>query len=280
MATKHTRQQMIQRFRARIEQGKALIGAGAGIGISAKFIERGGADFIIIYNSGRYRMAGIASTAGLLAYGNANDVMMEMGEREILPITKTIPVIAGVCGSDPTREIEPFLRKVNALNFSGVNNFPTVGAFDGRYRRNLEDVGLGYYTEVEMVRLAHEQDIFAIPYVYDEEQAEAMVGVGADAVITHVGTTTGGSTGAQVAVTPDQAAETTKRVLDAARGVNKDVFVLTHGGPTEGREVVQYILDRSGADGFVGASTIERLATEPAILKATQDLCEVTLNRS
>ena len=279
MATKYTRQQMIDRFRKRLADGHALIGAGAGTGISAKFIERGGADFIIIYNSGRYRMAGIASAAGLLAYGNANDVMMDMGEHEILPIAKHIPVIAGVNGSDPTREMEPFLRTVNALNFSGVNNFPTIGAFDGEFRLLLEEVGLGYYTEVEMIRLARELDIFTIPYVYNENEAKSMVAAGADAVITHVGTTTGGSTGARTALTRDQAADLTKRVLNAAREVNEDVFVFTHGGPTEGPDAVQEILDKSGAHGFVGASTIERLATEPAIQGATKALCDVRLNR-
>ncbi|MDA1192002.1 MAG: phosphoenolpyruvate hydrolase family protein [Candidatus Poribacteria bacterium] len=279
MATKYTRQQMIQRFRSQLDQGNALIGAGAGTGISAKFIERGGADFIIIYNSGRFRMAGIASAAGLLAYGNANEIMMDMGEREVLPITKEIPVIAGVNGSDPTREMEPFLRQVGAMNFSGVNNFPTIGAFDGQFRQILEEVGLGYYTEVEMVKIAHELDLFTIPYVYDETQARDMTRAGADAVIAHVGTTTGGSIGAQTAFTHDEAADLTRRILEAARAERESVFVLTHGGRTESPEDVQYVLDKSGADGFVGASTIERLATEPAIQAKTSALKKVTVNR-
>ncbi len=278
MAQKYTRQQMLDRLHAQLKEGKALIGAGAGTGISAKFIERGGADFIIIYNSGRFRMAGVASPAGLLAYGNANDIMMEMGEREVLPIAREIPVIAGVNGSDPTREMEPFLRKVNALNFTGVNNFPTVGAFDGEFRITLEEVGLGYYTEVEMIRLAHEQDMFTIPYVYDEQQARDMTNAGADALIAHVGTTTGGSIGARTAVTHDEAADITRRILEAAREIREEVLILTHGGPTETPGDVQYIIEKSGADGFVGASTIERLATEPAIKARTEELKQVRVS--
>jgi predicted TIM-barrel enzyme len=279
VAKKYTREDMIKRLQSQVQQGKAIIGAGAGTGISAKFIERGGADFIVIYNSGRFRMAGIASSAGLLAYGDANAIMMEMGEREVLPIVREIPIIAGVNGTDPTREMDYFLKKVDEMNFSGVNNFPTVGAFDGRFRQNLEEVGLGYYKEVEMVRIAHDMNIFTIPYVYDEKQAKEMVNAGADAVIAHVGTTTGGSVGAKTAISHNDAALVTRKILDAAREERESVFVLTHGGNTETFEDVQYILDKSGADGFVGASTIERLATEKAIQGATESLKRVCLRR-
>lgn len=279
MARKYAREGMLKRLQDQVRQGKAIIGAGAGTGISAKFIERGGADFIVIYNSGRFRMAGIASVAGLLAYGDANAIMMEMGEREVLPIVREIPVIAGVNGTDPTREMDYFLKKVDAMSFSGINNFPTVGAFDGRFRQSLEEVGLGYYKEVEMVRIAHDMDIFTIPYVYDEKQAKEMVRAGADAVIAHVGTTTGGSVGVKTAISKDDAAIVTRKILDAAREERGSVFVLTHGGNTENFEDVQYILDRSGADGFVGASTIERLATEKAIQEATESLKRVCIRR-
>ena len=260
-----TRSEALARLRAQVDAGKPIIGAGAGTGLSAKCAEAGGADLIIIYNSGRYRMAGRGSLAGLLPYGDANAIVVDMA-REVLPVVRETPVLAGVCGTDPFRLMPVFLAELKRIGFSGVQNFPTVGLFDGIFRQNLEETGMGYGLEVDMIRLARERDLLTAPYVFEEGEAEAMAQAGADVLVPHMGLTTGGSIGADTALTLDDAVERVQAMHDAAKRVNPDVLVLCHGGPIAEPEDAAYVLERTeGVVGFFGASSMERLPTEVAM---------------
>ncbi|WP_052890357.1 phosphoenolpyruvate hydrolase family protein [Thermogemmatispora carboxidivorans] len=264
------RAEALARLRETVKQGGVIIGAGAGTGLSAKCAEAGGVDLIIIYNSGRYRMAGRGSLAGLLPYGDANAIVVEMAG-EVLPIVKHTPVLAGVCGTDPFRVMPYFLRQLKEMGFVGVQNFPTVGLIDGVFRQNLEETGMGFALEVEMIRQAHELDLLTAPYVFDPEQARAMAEAGADVLVPHMGLTTKGSIGAQTALTLDQCVERIQAMRDAARAVNPDILVLCHGGPIAEPEDAAYVLARTrGVVGFFGASSMERLPTEIAITETTR----------
>jgi predicted TIM-barrel enzyme len=255
----------LQRLRAQVEAGKPIIGAGAGTGLSAKCAEAGGADLIIIYNSGRYRMAGRGSLAGLLPYGDANAIVVEMAG-EVLPIVRDTPVLAGVCGTDPFRLMPVFLRQLLELGFSGVQNFPTVGLIDGVFRQNLEETGMGYALEVEMIREASALGLLTAPYVFTPEDARVMAEAGADVLVPHMGLTTGGAIGAETAKTLDECVELVQAMRDAAVEVNPDVLVLCHGGPIAEPDDAAYVLERTeGVVGFFGASSMERLPTETAM---------------
>ncbi|TBL81257.1 phosphoenolpyruvate hydrolase family protein [Paenibacillus thalictri] len=259
------RQEILRRLRSQIGQGKFIVGAGAGTGLSAKCAEAGGVDLIIIYNSGRYRMAGRGSLAGLMPYGDANQIVVDMGG-EVLPIVRDTPVLAGVCGTDPFRLMDVYLKQLKEMGFSGVQNFPTVGLCDGVFRQNLEETGMGYGLEVDMIRKAHELDMFTTPYVFCEQDAIDMATAGADVLVAHVGLTTKGSIGAKTALTLDESADLVQRIHDAGKSVNPDILVICHGGPISEPEDVQYVLGRTnGVAGFFGASSIERLPTELAI---------------
>jgi predicted TIM-barrel enzyme len=259
------RTEALARMRRSIAEGRPIIGAGAGTGLSAKCAERGGADIIIIYNSGRYRMAGRSSMAGMLSYGDANAIVLEMAA-EVLPVVTRAPVLAGVNGTDPFRSMPHFLRAARELGFSGVQNFPTVGLFDGIIRQHLEETGLGYDREVELIRVAHELDLLTCPYVFNPREAEAMAAAGADILVPHMGLTTKGMIGAQTARSLDDCVVRIQAMHDAARAVNPDVLVLCHGGPISEPEDAAYILGKTrGIVGFFGASSIERLPTERAI---------------
>ena len=271
-----TRAQILKRFRDKIASGKPIIGGGAGTGISAKFEEAGGIDLIVIYNSGRYRMAGHGSLAGLLPYGDANAVVMEMAN-EVLPVVKKTPVLAGVCGTDPMRLMPKFLEQVKAVGFAGVQNFPTVGLIDGVFRANLEETGMGYYKEIEMIKMAHDMDLLTTPYVFDVEQTEQMVKAGADIIVAHMGLTTAGSIGASTAKTLDESAQLINEWTAVAKKLNRDVIVLCHGGPIAEPEDAAFILKRcKDVDGFYGASSMERLPTERAIKEQTMKFTEIT----
>jgi predicted TIM-barrel enzyme len=257
--------------------GRPIIGAGAGTGLSAKAAEAGGVDLLIIYNSGRYRMAGRGSLAGLLPYGDANAIVLDMA-REVLPIVGRTPVLAGVCGTDPFRIMTPFLRQLAGLGFAGVQNFPTVGLFDGTFRQNLEETGMGFDLEVDMIHQAHELGLLTAPYVFDTEQAAAMTAAGADVLVPHVGLTTSGTIGASTALTLAQAAEVVQQMRDGAVAVNPDVLVLCHGGPIAEPADAQYILDHTtGIAGFFGASSMERLPTEKAIADQAAAFKDITV---
>jgi predicted TIM-barrel enzyme len=259
------REDALNRLNQSVAQGRPIIGAGAGTGISAKFAEQGGVDLIIIYNSGRYRMAGRGSLAGLLPYGDANAIVVEMAG-EVLPVVKDTMVLAGVCGTDPFRLMPVFLRQLKDMGFDGVQNFPTVGLFDGLMRSNLEETGMSYALEVEMVRQARELDLLTCPYVFTPEEARQMAGAGADVLVPHMGLTTKGSIGAETALDLDESAKRVQAMHDAAKEVNPEILVLCHGGPIAEPQDAQYIFDHTeGIVGFFGASSIERLATEPAI---------------
>jgi predicted TIM-barrel enzyme len=259
------RSEILQKLRAQAEAGIPIIGGGAGTGISAKCEEAGGIDLIVIYNTGRYRMAGRVSITGLFAYGDANAIVMEMAG-EVLPVVKHTPVLAGVNATDPFRLMPVFLKQVKEAGFSGVQNFPTVGLFDGVMRENMEATGLGYDKEVEMIRLAHEMDLLTTPYCFNEDEAQAMVKAGADLIVAHVGLTTGGTIGASVAASLDQAIDTTLRIAEAARQIRKDVLVICHGGPFDEPENVAEAMARMpGINGFYGATSMERLPVERAI---------------
>ncbi len=274
----YTRKEVRDRLQSTIDSKKAIIAAGAGTGISAKFIEKGGADLLIIYNSGRFRMSGHGSTAGLMAYGDANAVAMEIGEFEVLPVVEEIPVICGVHGSDPRRRMWHHLLKVKDMGFSGINNFPTHSIVDGHFRQVLEETGMGFHKEVEMVALASKMDLFSIVYVATPEEAIQMADAGADAIIAHVGTTVGGSIGVvNATVTMEIAVEKTQRIIEAVREANPDVFFLTHGGPVNTPEDVVEILSRTDAHGFVGASSLERMGVEQSLTDLTKTFKEITL---
>lgn len=265
------RKTILEKFHGMISAGKPIIGGGAGTGISAKAEEAGGIDLIIIYNSGRYRMAGRGSAAGLLAYGNANEIVKEMA-LEVLPVVKATPVLAGVNGTDPFIFMPQFLAELKAMGFSGVQNFPTIGLFDGRMRRGFEETGMGYGLEVDMVAEAHRLDLLTTPYVFNEEEAIAMTKAGADIVVAHMGVTTGGAVGATSAISLDDCVSEIDAIAAAARSVRKDVIVLCHGGPISMPEDARYILDRCpGCNGFYGASSMERLPAEVAIRRQTEE---------
>jgi predicted TIM-barrel enzyme len=265
------RQTVLDRFRSSISQGKPIIGTGAGIGLSATCAEAGGADLIVLYNSGRYRMAGRGSMAGLMPYGDANAIVMEMAA-EVLPLVRHTPVLAGVCGTDPFRIMPLFLRQLRDLGFAGVQNFPTVGLFDGAIRQNLEETGMGFGREVDVIRLAHDLDLLTCPYVFNEEEAQAMVDAGADLLVAHVGLTSAGKIGAMTTITLDDAVKRIQAVHDAAKRVRKDILVLCHGGPIAEPQDAAYVFARTeGIGGFFGASSIERLPTERAITKQVQE---------
>ncbi|MEV6868807.1 phosphoenolpyruvate hydrolase family protein [Streptosporangium subroseum] len=259
------RDDVLARLRRTVAEGRPVIGAGAGTGLSAKCAEAGGVDLIIIYNSGRYRMAGRGSLAGMLPYGDANQIVVEMAG-EVLPVVRDTPVLAGVCGTDPFRLMPRFLDQLAGMGFAGVQNFPTVGLYDGVFRQNLEETGMGYDLEVEMVRLAHERDLVTAPYVFDPGQARAMAEAGADVLVPHVGLTTAGSIGAGTALTLDEAVERVQAMRDAAVAVRPDILVLCHGGPIAEPPDASYVLEHTeGVVGFFGASSVERLPTERAI---------------
>ncbi|MGH2534132.1 MAG: phosphoenolpyruvate hydrolase family protein [Thermomicrobiales bacterium] len=265
-----SREAILSRLRAQVERGEPIIGAGAGTGLSAKCLEAGGADLIIIYNSGRFRMAGRGSMASLMPYGDANAIVVEMGA-EVLPVVKQTPVLAGVCGTDPFRLMPVFLKQIKEMGFSGVQNFPTVCLFDGIIRANLEETGMGYGLEVEMVREARALDLLTTPYAADEEEARQMAEAGADILVAHMGLTTAGMIGAETAISLDQAVERVQAIRDAAAATRSDILVLCHGGPIATPEDAAYVLQRTkGVAGFYGASSMERLATERAITETTR----------
>ena len=272
----YTRQQILERLRAKIQDGLPIIGAGAGTGISAKSAEAGGIDLIIIYNSGRFRMAGRGSVAGMLPYGDANQIVVEMGA-EVLPVVKNTPVLAGVCGTDPFRSMNHFLKQIKEMGFSGVQNYPTVAYFEGAARQDMEDTGFSYDLEVEMVGLAREMDLFTAPYVYNEIEATKMANAGADMLVAHMGLTAKGSIGAKNVQTLDACVAKIEAIREAARAVNPEVLVICHGGPISEPADLSYILSKvPGLDGFFGASSIERLATERAIRDLVMEFKQVS----
>ena len=260
-----TREQVLERLRAVIAEGRPIIGGGAGTGISAKFEAAGGVDLIIIYNSGRYRMAGRGSLSGLMPYGDANAIVMDMA-KEVLTVIKDTPVLAGVCGTDPFRQMPLFLKQVAAAGFSGIQNFPTVGLIDGLFRQNLEETGMGFGLEIEMIRLARQMNLLTTPYCFNPDEAKVMAEAGADIVVAHLGLTTKGSIGATTAVTLEDAPAKVQEIADAAKSVNPEVIVLCHGGPISEPADAEYVLHRTkGIHGFYGASSMERLPVEKAI---------------
>jgi predicted TIM-barrel enzyme len=276
----YSREEVIERLQDTLGRGEAIIAAGAGTGISAKFIEKGGADLIIIYNSGRFRMAGHGSTAGLMAYGDANAVAMEIGEFEVLPVVEEIPVICGVHGSDPRRRMWHFLGQVRDMGFSGVNNFPTHSIVDGKFRQILEETGMSVQKEVDMVGLARRMDLFSIVYVGSPEEAREMAEVGADAIIAHVGTTIGGSVGVvDATMTIEEAAVRTQEIIEAGKSVRDDVIYLSHGGPISTPEDAAYINEHTDAVGFVGASSLERMAVEESLTNLTREFKSIPVRR-
>ena len=261
------RQEILERLRGQIAAGRPIIGCGAGVGLSAKMAESGGADLIIIYNSGRYRMAGRGSLAGLMPYGDANQIVVEMA-REVLPVVRDTPVLAGVCGTDPFRLMPIFLRELQAIGFSGVQNFPTVGLIDGDFRANLEATGMSYQQEVEMIGLAHELDLLTTPYVFNTQDARAMAEAGADVLVAHMGLTVSGTIGAGVALALPEAIARVLEITEAGRSVRPDIIVLCHGGPFDEPDIVgQALSQMPQVAGFFGASSIERLPTERAIVE-------------
>jgi predicted TIM-barrel enzyme len=271
-----SRSEILARFRSKIAAGKPIIGGGAGTGISAKFEEAGGIDLIVIYNSGRFRMAGHGSLAGLLPYGDANAIVVQMAA-EVLPVVKRTPVLAGVCATDPMRLMDRFLRQIKEMGFAGVQNFPTVGLFDGTFRANLEETGFGYYKEVEMIRLAHELDLLTTPYAFNPDEAAQMTAAGADILVCHMGLTTSGSIGAKTARTLQQCVVLIDEMTAAAKKVRNDVIVLCHGGPIAEPEDAQFILQNCrDVDGFYGASSMERLPTERAIRQQTEAFMRIS----
>jgi len=271
-----SRKEIMEMYRKQISEGKILLGVGAGTGITAKFSEKGGADMLIIYNSGRYRMAGRGSLAGLMAYGDANKIVVEMAS-EVLPVVEYTPVLAGVNGTDPFRVMSVFLNELKDMGFNGVQNFPTVGLIDGVFRQNLEETGMGYGLEVEMIRKAHELDLLTTPYVFDEKQAEQMAKAGADILVAHMGLTTKGTIGAHTALTLDDCVERIEKIIKAGRKVNPDILVIAHGGPIAEPEDAAYVISKTeGIDGFFGASSIERFAAEVGIKSQTEAFKKIT----
>lgn len=276
----YTRTEVIERLRDTMSKGKPIIAAGAGTGISAKFIERGGADLVIVYNSGRFRMAGHGSTAGMMAYGDANAVAMEIGEYEVLPVVEEIPVICGVHATDPRRRMWHWLGKVKDMGFSGINNFPTHTIIDGKFRQILEETGMSVKKEFETVALARKMELFTIVYVGSPEESKAMAEAGADVIIAHVGTTVGGSIGVTNAtMTLPEAAKITQGIIDAAKSVRKDLIFLSHGGPINTPEDAAFINEHTDTDGFVGASSLERMAVEQSLTDLTKRFKQIPVKR-
>ncbi len=275
-----SRQEILKRLKQQRKQNRMLVGAGAGTGISAKSAEAGGVDLIIIYNSGRYRMAGRGSLAGLMPYGDANKIVVEMGS-EVLPVVKDTPVLAGVCGTDPFRMMDVFLKQLKEQGFAGVQNFPTVGLIDGIFRQNLEETNMGYDLEVDMIEKAHKLDLLTTPYVFDTDQAYKMAKAGADVLVAHMGLTTKGTIGAKTALTLEESAKKVQEIADAGRKVNPDVLVICHGGPIAQPEDVKYIMEHTtGIDGFFGASSIERFATEIGIKNQAERFKNIKLSNA
>ena len=276
----YTREEVRERLSKALSRDEAIIAAGAGTGISAKFIERGGADLIIIYNSGRFRMAGHGSTAGLMAYGDANAVAMEIGEFEVLPVVEEIPVICGVHCTDPRRRMWHWLQQVKAMGFSGMNNFPTHSIIDGDFRQQLEETGMGVHKEVETVALSRKMDIFTIVYVASPQEAKDMAEAGADVIIAHVGCTVGGSIGVtDAAMTLDDAAVATQAIIDAGSSVRDDIIYLSHGGPIATPADAAFINEKTDAVGFVGASSLERMAVEESLTERTREFKSIPVKR-
>lgn len=272
-----SRREIMTRLRAQVAEGRPIVGAGAGTGISAKSEEAGGADLIVIYNSGRFRMAGRGSLAGLMPYGDANQIVVEMAA-EVLPVVRRTPVLAGVCGTDPFRLMPRFLASLKEMGFAGVQNFPTVGLIEGRLRANLEETGMGFDKEVEMIRIAGELDLLTTPYVFTVEEARAMAAADADIIVAHVGTTVAGAIGAQSVMSLDDAVAQVQALADAARTVKPDVLVLCHGGPIATVDDTRYVLERThGLSGFYGASSMERLPVEVAIADNVRQFKALTL---
>jgi len=272
-----SRQEILARLRAKVAAGRPIVGGGAGTGISAKMSEAGGIDLLVIYNSGRFRMAGRGSLSGMMPYGDANAIVMEMA-REVLPAIRHTPVLAGVCGTDPFRIMKLFLREVDAAGFSGVQNFPTVGLIDGTFRQGLEETEMGFGLEVDMICTAHEMGLLTTPYCFNSEEAAAMAKAGADILIPHMGLTTKGTIGATSALTLDESARRVQAIHDAAKRINHDILVLCHGGPIAEPPDAQYILDHTeGIIGFYGASSMERLPVEPAIRNRVREFTELRL---
>ena len=273
------REDILSRLRAKVAAGQPIIGGGAGTGLSAKLEEAGGIDLIVIYNSGRFRMGGRGSLAGMMPYGDANAIVMDMA-REVLPVATKTPVLAGVCGTDPFRVMPLFLKEVQAAGFSGVQNFPTVGLFDGGFRQGLEETGMGYGLEVDMIRMARELRLLTTPYCFNDDEATAMAKAGADILIPHMGLTTKGMIGATSAVTLEAAAQRCQSMHDAAKSVKSDILVLCHGGPIAEPEDAQYILDHTeGIVGFYGASSMERLPVEPAITNRMREFAAIQFRK-
>ena len=276
MAT-FSREIILERLRQKIREGKPVVGGGAGIGLSAKMSEAGGVDLLVIYNSGRFRMAGRGSLSGMMPYGDANAIVMDMAN-EVIPLVKKIPVLAGVCGTDPFRLMRVFLREIKRVGFSGVQNFPTVGLIDGVFRQNLEETEMGFGLEVDMIRVAHEMDLLTTPYCFNDEEATAMSAAGADIIIPHMGLTTKGTIGAETALTLEQAAARVQSMHDAAKRVNSEILVLCHGGPIAEPEDAQFVLDQTeGVVGCYGASSMERLPVEPAIAARVREFAEMRI---
>ena len=276
----YTRKEVVERLRATLKKGQPVIAAGAGTGISAKFIERGGADLIIIYNSGRFRMAGRGSTCGLMAYGDANAIAMEIGEHEVLPVVEEIPVICGVHATDPRRRMWHWLLQVKDMGFSGVNNFPTHTIVDGHFRQVLEETGMSVKQEFEMVAIARKMELFTVVYVATADEAKAMAQAGADAIIAHVGTTVGGSIGVKGATcTMDDAVKRTQSIIEGAKKVRKDIIFLSHGGPIATPEDAAYINEKTDCVGFVGASSLERLAVEDSLTQLTKRFKQIPVRK-
>lgn len=274
-----SREEILDSFKEKNDNGEILLGVGAGTGITAKSSEAGGADMFIIYNSGRYRMAGRGSLAGLLAYGDANAIVEEMGH-EVIPVVEDTPVLAGVNGTDPFRTMDIFLKELKAQGFNGVQNFPTVGLIDGVFRQNLEETGMGYDLEVDMIRKASELDMLTTPYVFDAEDATKMAEAGADILVAHMGLTTSGDIGAETALSLDDSIEKIKDIIKAGRDVNPDILILCHGGPIAEPEDAKYVIENTpGISGFFGASSIERLAAERSIKAQTEAFKEIKFKK-
>lgn len=273
------RERILARFRGMVAEGRPIIGGGAGTGLSAKCEEAGGIDLIVIYNSGRYRMAGRGSLAGLLAYGNANEIVVDMA-REVLPVVRHTPVLAGVNGTDPFCQFGPFLDQLKAMGFAGIQNFPTVGLIDGKFRANLEETGMGYALEVDLVRLAREKDLLTTPYVFNPDDARAMARAGADIIVAHMGLTTGGSIGADTSLTLEGCVGEINAIATAAREVSPGIIVLCHGGPIAEPEDARFILANCpGCHGFYGASSMERLPVEKALVAQTQAFKNLNISK-
>ncbi len=281
MGMRFSRSEVLLRLQNKLAAGHAVIAAGAGTGISAKCEEKGGVDLIMVYNSGRFRMSGLPSVAGILSYGDANEIVMQMGERQILPVVRKTPVIAGVNGTDPTRSIERFLEKVKEVGFAGVINFPTVAVFDGNFRRKIESLGLGYSREIEMLKIAKELDLFTMAYAFTSDEAVLASRADIDVVVAHMGTTMGGSVGVgeELSMTIDSAIEGVREICRAVKNANRRPILLIHGGPFSTVENVARALESTDAAGFVGASSIERVPVEEAIEQTTRSFCSLKIRR-